>query len=81
MPHQKSRKDHAKKVLKKNFILNKDYNIIVNNTQKQNGGHNKETILLSLNCFKKFCFKAQTKESEKIYYYYLQIEKCIFGYF
>jgi len=76
-----SRKDHAKKVLINNFILNKDYKIIVNNKQNQHGGHNKETILLSLNCFKKFCFKAQTKEAEKIYDYYLQIEKCIFGYF
>ena len=75
------KKCNAKTVLKKNFILNKDYTIMINNTQKQNGGQNKENILLSLNCFKKFCFKAQTKEAEKVYDYYLQIEKCIFGYF
>ena len=67
------KKCNAKTVLKKNFILNKDYTIMINNTQKQNGGQNKENILLSLNCFKKFCFKAQTKEAEKVYDYYLQI--------
>jgi hypothetical protein len=78
-------KSNAKVVLLKHFIKDIDYKVLIMQPHEQNkkgsGGHNKETILLSLNCFKKFCFKAQTKEAEKIYDYYLQIEKCIFGYF
>lgn len=48
--------------------------------EKQNGGQNKETILLTIECFKLFCMLAATSESKKIYKYYLQMEKCIFNY-
>jgi len=30
---------------------------------KQNGGQNKQTILLTIKCFKSLCLKAQTKKA------------------
>ena len=89
-----AKKSNAKLVLTKNFILSEDY-VIMNgcykktaaeisaadvSIEKQNGGQNKQLILLTINCFKKFCMKACTKEADKIYDYYLQMEKCIFNY-
>ena len=35
--------------------------------RKTRCGQNRETILLTINYFRKFCMKARTKESEKIY--------------
>ena len=78
-----SQKGHAKTLLLKHFILNLDYNI--NNNQdkplsqlrKRDGGLNKETINLTIRCFKKFCMLAGTKQSEKIYDYYIMMEEVI----
>lgn len=44
--------------------------------QKNNGGHglNKETILLTVNCFKEFCMEARTKRAKKVRQYYIKIE-------
>jgi hypothetical protein len=42
--------------------------------------HNKEQILLKIDCFKEFCFTAATIESKKIYKYYIKMEKIIFKY-
>jgi hypothetical protein len=44
------------------------------------GGENKEIIMLTINCFKKFCMKASTKEADKIYDYYIKMEEIIFKY-
>ena len=48
-----SRKDHAKVALKKNFIENIDYKILLPQPRKQNenehGGNNKEQILININ--------------------------------
>lgn len=44
------------------------------------GGSNKETILLSINCFKKFCMKANTKKSDQIHDYYIKIEQLSFNF-
>lgn len=40
------------------------------------GGHNKETYLLNINTFKRFCLKANTKKSDDIHKYYVKLE-CI----
>jgi hypothetical protein len=40
-------------------------------TVKQNGGHNKQTILLTIKCFKSLCLKAQTKKAGEIHEYYM----------
>ena len=76
-----SRKDHAKVALKKNFIENIDYIILLPQPRKQNqnehGGNNKEQILININTFKKFCLKAGTKKADEIHDYYIKLEEII----
>jgi hypothetical protein len=40
-------------------------------------GFNKETILLTINTFKKFCLKANTKKADEIHDYYLKLEELM----
>jgi hypothetical protein len=76
-----SRKDHAKVALKKNFIENIDYKILLPQPRKQNenehGGNNKEQILININTFKKFCLKAGTKKADEIHDYYIKLEEIL----
>jgi hypothetical protein len=44
---------------------------------KQNGGHNKQTILLTIKCFKSLCLKAQTKKAGEIHEYYMKMEDVL----
>jgi hypothetical protein len=83
-----STKGNAKTLLIKEsigFKVNKDYQILLLQLQKQSlvekrGGTNKEQILLTVNCFKKFCLKASTEQSEKIFDYYIKMEDIITKY-
>ena len=82
-----SLKGDAKKILVKHFKENIDYKISLENLPKQSsnlqpikGGKNKQLILLSINCFKKFCMKVSTNEADKIYDYYIKMEEIIFKY-
>jgi intein/homing endonuclease len=54
-----SQKDACKRVIEKNFLINKDYKIFapqVGEAKKETrGGHNKEIIMLNIETFKKFC--------------------------
>ena len=65
-------KYHAKVVLQKHFKLDIDYKTAqttsgavfeTENNIKKNGGQNKQTILLTIKCFKSLCLKAQTKKA------------------
>lgn len=40
-------------------------------------GLNKEIILLTVNAFKKFCLKANTKKADQIHDYYIKLEELI----
>jgi len=44
---------------------------------KKHGGHNKQTIKLTIRCFKLLCLKAQTKKAGEIHDYYLRLEEII----
>ena len=44
---------------------------------KQNGGQNKQTILLTIKCFKSLCLKAQTKKASEIHEYYMKMEEVL----
>ena len=72
-------KVNAKRVLEKNFQIDKDYKNLLCQSAKQNdkthGGHNKETIMLNVNTFKKFCLKAGTKKADEIHEYYMKLEQ------
>lgn len=70
----------AKLLLERHFIINKDY-ILLSQSGKQTthtkGGHNKETILLNIITFKKFCLKAGTKKADEIHDYFIKLEKVL----
>lgn len=71
-----SRKDVAKKALEDNFCQNKDYSLLHPHTeQKGRGGHNKETIKLTQDCFKKFCMMAGTDRGKEVRDYFLECER------
>lgn len=76
-----SQKARAKELLEKNFAENVDYKIIasyLNGAKKDiRGGHNKETILLTIRAFKRFCLKAGTKKANEIHEYYIKMETVI----
>jgi len=48
--------------------------------RKQNGGQNKETIMLNVDTFKEFCMKASTQKAKQIRSYYIKLEKIFFSY-
>jgi hypothetical protein len=88
-----SQKDAAKRVLEKNFVPNKDYNVLLHKPVEQKktflnpevgeakkdtrGGHNRETIMLNVETFKKFCLKAGTKKADEIHDYFLKLEELL----
>ena len=77
-----SRKDNAKALLKKHFIINIDYKIVFlqsqeNLDEKNKGGRPDEQILLTVNTFKKFCLKANTKKADEIHDYYIKLENLL----
>ena len=76
-----NKKSDAKKVLIniKSLVENKDYKVLRQAPQNL-GGRPSELILLTINCFKKFCLKASTQQSEKIYDYYIKMEDIITKY-
>ena len=63
-------KFNAKRILEKTFIKDSDYKLLLRQPAKQTdhtkGGHNKETIMLTIRTFKLFCLKAGTKKAEQI---------------
>jgi hypothetical protein len=68
-------------VAKKNndiTVFNNFKNDDTNEFDKDNrGGSNKETILLTVNTFKKFCLKAGTKKADEIHDYYIKLEELL----
>ena len=73
-------KENAKRLLEKQFILDKDYKIlqIIKDEQKKgSGGHNKKKILLNVKTFKSLCLKAGTKKADEIHEYYMKMEELI----
>jgi len=77
-----SQKMTAKRLLEKNFIAEIDYKNLLYQNVKQDktethGGHNKETILLTIKTFKSLCLKAQTKKANEIHEYYMKMEELL----
>ena len=68
-------KNNAKQLLERKFIKDIDYKCLILNNQEQKvgrGGHNKETILLTIKAFKQFCLKSGTKKANEIHDYYIK---------
>lgn len=82
-----SRKGHAKIPLIKHFVEGNDYIIIriaseaseANKSPSKSGsyGSNRETIMLTVNTFKKFCLKAGTAKADEIHDYYIKAEALL----
>lgn len=76
-----NQKVKAKILLENHFILNKDYTKSLSHTGKRTahikGGQNRETILLTIDTFKKFCLKAGTKKADEVHEYYIQLEETL----
>ena len=85
-----SQKFNAIRILEANFKLDVDYkNITASNSDsdeehstnqdkpKKHGGHNKQTIKLTIRCFKLLCLKAQTKKAGEIHEYYMKMEETL----
>ena len=86
-----ARKDSLKDTLIKNYLTKFDYIIIssllvdqkqntslrVNPEQTNKGGQNKETILLTTECFKMLCMRSNTKKANKVRKYYVDLELLI----
>ena len=75
-------KFNAKRLLESQFIVEKDYTLITPNANvKQSvhikGGQNKETFMLKVNTFKKYCLKAGTKKADEILDYYLKLQETL----
>jgi phage anti-repressor protein len=78
-----ARKDVAKKVLIKNFEENIDYvvhNLFHKNVEQSFGGHNKETILMSVNTFKGLTMISNTEKGKQVRLYYSKMESIFFKY-
>lgn len=73
-------KDKAKKLLLKYCNKNEDFKIISNENiiNKGGSGLNKETILMTPNCFKYLCMRANTNKAQKIRKYYIKMETLYF---
>ena len=46
----------------------------------QNGGQNKETVLMTVNTFKKLCMRANTAEADNVQNYYVTMEGVLHSY-
>ena len=72
-------KVNAKRVLEKNFTIDKDYLLLCQSAKQTNnkGGHNKETFMLNIKTFKKYCLKAETKKADEIHEYFIRLEEIL----
>lgn len=46
-------------------------------SKPKNGGQNKQTIKLTIRCFKSLCLKAQTNKASEIHEYYMKMEETL----
>jgi phage anti-repressor protein len=69
-------KGNAKKKLETNFVLDEDYQVALLQSQKRKneGGHNKETVMLNVDTFKNLCIIANTPEGKRNRKYYIKLE-------
>lgn len=69
-------KGNAMKTIKHNFTVNEDYKIALVHTEKRKneGGANKEDVMLNIDTFKNLCMLAKTDKGKKIRSYYVKLE-------
>ena len=69
-------KGNAMKTIKSNFTKDEDYKVALVHTEKRKneGGTNKEDIMLNIDTFKSLCMLAKTDKGKEIRKYYLKLE-------
>jgi phage anti-repressor protein len=69
-------KGNAMKTIKSNFTKDEDYKVALFHTEKRKneGGHNKEDIMLNIDTFKNLCMIAKTEKGKEIRKYYVKLE-------
>jgi hypothetical protein len=82
---QMSNKGALTQTLYNSYIENKDYIIMLpidvyKQTHEKQGGHNKQTILVTKKCFKKICIKTNSVISDQIADYYIALEELTIDY-
>ena len=73
-------KFNSKRLLESSFKIDLDYKKSLLQSEKQTnikGGHNKETFMLNVDTFKKFCLKAGTKKADEIHEYFVNLEEIL----
>ncbi len=79
------RKGHAKDAVKRILILDTTYIVrmegLLPQSRKQTldsrGGHNKQTILMTINGFKHLCMAVRTEEGDRTRRYYIKMENAV----
>ncbi len=81
-----NQKYNAERILESNFQSGIDYKksaphfggaVLKDDNVKQNGGQNKQIVMMTIKCFKALCLKAQTKKATEIHDYYLKLEEVL----
>ena len=76
-----NQKYNAKPLLENNFIIDKDYKVLLLRSEEQTidnrGGHNKQTFLLNIRTLKLFCIKARTDKANEIHEYFVKLEDLL----
>lgn len=73
-----ARKDPAKRLLEKHFVVDVDYKIVSHqNVENLKGGRPTEQCLMTINTFKKFCMCAGTNKAKEIHDYYIKLEELL----
>ena len=69
-------KGNAMKTIKSNFTRDEDYKIMLFHTEKRKneGGFNKEDVMLNIDTFKNLCMMAKTQKGKEIRKYYVKLE-------
>jgi hypothetical protein len=78
-----NQKIDCKRLLEKHFVSEIDYKNLAlllpkaSLEKEKHGGQNKQTIMLTIKCFKSLCLKAQTKKASEIHEYYMKLEETL----
>jgi phage anti-repressor protein len=69
-------KGNAMKTIRSNFIKDEDYKVTLFHTEKRKneGGFNKENIMLNIDTLKNLCMIAKTQQGKEIRKYYVKLE-------
>jgi phage anti-repressor protein len=71
------RKGAIKDTLKESYTKDTDYKILKAPQKSGKGGHNKEIILLTVDCFKRYCMMSKTKKADEVRTYFIELENLI----